>query len=91
MVKEGESTAGNTDRQEGPGLPAPAENEGREAPAVFSVRELARRWKVNPKSIYREIRDGRLPVLRLGRVIRISLAVVVSLESQGRVLPSEES
>lgn len=33
--------------------------------------EAARRLKVSRWTIYRLIRDGRLPVARLGRVVRI--------------------
>jgi excisionase family DNA binding protein len=62
---------------------APAE------PAVFSVSELARRWRVDRKTIYEAIARGDLPVLRLGsRVLRVTREVVLSFESQGSAAPA---
>jgi excisionase family DNA binding protein len=52
---------------------------------VLTVVELAKRWKVNRKTIYVEIHEGRLPVLRLGRVIRVALKTIEECETQGRV------
>jgi excisionase family DNA binding protein len=54
---------------------------------LISVPKLAERWDVDVKTLYGMIERGELPAVRLGRLIKISLAVVASLESQGRVVP----
>lgn len=53
---------------------------------VLTVDELAARWRLDRKTVYSEIAEGRIPALRLGRVYRVPLAAVLSLE-QGRVVP----
>jgi excisionase family DNA binding protein len=58
-------------------------------PVVFSVSELARRWRVDRKTIYEAIARGELPVLRLGaRIVRVAREVVLSLASQGSAAPA---
>ena len=50
-------------------------NQGRRNPPVgeglLTVRQVAERWQVSERSIRRMIADGRLPVVRLGRAVRI--------------------
>jgi excisionase family DNA binding protein len=46
--------------------------------AFLSVDEAAALLRVDRKTIHREIAAGRLPHLRLGRVIRIARDVLVS-------------
>ena len=50
-------------------------NQGRRNPLVgegrLTVRQVAERWQVSERSIRRMIADGRLPVVRLGRAVRI--------------------
>lgn len=58
-----------------------------ELQSVLSVEQLAERWQVNVKTIYEAVRLGQVPSIRVGRVIRISMAVVQSIETQGRVVP----
>jgi excisionase family DNA binding protein len=59
-----------------------------EGVTVLTVENLARRWAVNVKTLYSEIHNGTLPAIRLGRVFRVSLQVVRSIESQGCVVPT---
>ena len=61
---------------------------GNGARTMLTVGEVAARWGVGVKVVYAEIRAGRLPHVRLGRIIRISAAVVASVESQGCVVPT---
>ena len=42
---------------------------------------LARRWSFHPESVRRICRMGRLPTLRIGRRIRISLASIEAIET----------
>ena len=50
-------------------------NQGRRNPPVgeglFTVAQIAKAWQVSERSIRRMIADGRLPVVRLGRAVRI--------------------
>ena len=38
---------------------------------LFTVHQVAKAWQVSERSIRRMIADGRLPVVRLGRAVRI--------------------
>jgi excisionase family DNA binding protein len=53
---------------------------------MLSVEELAARWRVNAKTIYAAVQQGQIPALKLGRILRISMAVIESVEAQGRVV-----
>jgi excisionase family DNA binding protein len=57
-----------------------------EATTMLTVEALAQRWGIHAKTLYLEIRRGHLPAVRLGRVLRVPIAVVESFE-QGRVAP----
>jgi excisionase family DNA binding protein len=67
-----------------------AEVDGDEiAPAtLLSLRELAQRWGVDVKTLRGMIDRGELPVVRLGRLIRVPVAVIRSIESQGSAAPA---
>jgi excisionase family DNA binding protein len=54
---------------------------------VLTVEQLAARWVVDVKTIYAAVAARQITALRLGRVIRIPLAVVKDLETQGCVVP----
>jgi excisionase family DNA binding protein len=62
-----------------------AEEDG---PTLLSVGQLARRWAVDVKTLRGMIERGELPVVRLGRLIKVPLIVVTSLESQGSAAPA---
>jgi len=55
--------------------------------AMLTAEEVAELLRVNVKTVYSEIRAGRLAAVKLGRVIRIPRAVVASIVEQGRVAP----
>ena len=38
---------------------------------LLTVRQVAENWQVSERTIRRMIADGRLPVIRLGRAVRI--------------------
>jgi excisionase family DNA binding protein len=42
---------------------------------LLTVRQVAENWQVSERTIRRMIADGRLPVIRLGRAVRIPLKV----------------
>jgi excisionase family DNA binding protein len=52
---------------------------------VLTINDLALRWRVDRKSLYGMIDRGELPVMRIGRLIRVALAVVEQLEQAGAV------
>ena len=57
-------------------------------PPVLSVRQLAERWAVDVKTIYRAIELGQLPAIRLSRrAIRIPMAAIEALERAERSEP----
>ena len=39
---------------------------------LLTVQQVAQNWRVSQRMIRRMIADGRLPVIRLGRAVRIS-------------------
>jgi excisionase family DNA binding protein len=39
---------------------------------LLTVQQVAENWQVSQRMIRRMIADGRLPVIRLGRAVRIS-------------------
>jgi len=46
---------------------------------VLTVKEAAAILGVNVKTLYEDIKAGRFPALRVGRVIRIATNVLASL------------
>lgn len=57
------------------------------AAEFLSVAQLARRWQMHAESVRRMIREKRLPAVRIGRRLRVSLADVERLEGEGRTRP----
>lgn len=47
---------------------------------LMTVEELAERWGVNPRTIRSEIEAGRIKVMRIGRLVKISKGHVENLE-----------
>lgn len=43
----------------------------REVPELVTVREIEERSGLSDATIYRHIADGRLPVVRFGRTLRV--------------------
>ncbi len=52
---------------------------------LISPRQLHERWSFHPESIRRMIREGRLPAVRIGKHIRISLTDVEAFEHANRL------
>jgi excisionase family DNA binding protein len=46
---------------------------------LFTVSEVAQRLRLSERQIRRMIADGRIPVVRLGRAVRIRSEVVAAL------------
>ena len=54
-------------------------------PAWLTVSQLARRWQLGRKTIYKFIDSGTLPVWKVGRhLYRIALADVLRFEARNR-------
>ena len=43
---------------------------------LLTVDQLADRWQVSPRTIRRMIKNGQIPVIRIGRAVRIHPKVV---------------
>ena len=46
---------------------------------LLTVGQVAENWQVSERTIRRMIADGRLPVVRLGRAVRIPAKVAAAL------------
>jgi len=80
------STTGCRGTTPAPKLAARAKDHHR---PVFSVRELARRWGVDQKTILAAIELGQIPAFRVGRRrLLIPVAAIEKLE-QGGVVQAE--
>lgn len=51
----------------------------------LTIREFATLLRVDHKTVRTAITEGRIPVVRLGRVIRIHRSVLETLATQARV------
>jgi len=51
------------------------------SPRAFTVAVAARRLSVSERTIYRAVRRGDLPAIRLGRLIRIPEAALAPKET----------
>lgn len=55
------------------------------SPVYLSARQLADRWQFHQESVRRMLRAGKLPVVKLGKSVRVALADVLAYEQQNRV------
>jgi excisionase family DNA binding protein len=53
------------------------------AARLLTPEALADRWGVKKSHVYRLTREGKLPVVRLGRYYRYRIEAVESFEEQG--------
>lgn len=51
--------------------------------ALLTPDALADRWSVPKSQVYRLTREGRLPVVKLGRYYRYALGAVETFEAKG--------
>jgi excisionase family DNA binding protein len=49
----------------------------------LTVGELALRWHLNPETVRRMIRDGRIPSVLAGRHHRVAAATIAAFETSG--------
>ena len=54
--------------------------------SYVSPEELHNRWGLHTESIRRIVREGRLPAVRIGKRLRISLTEVEAFEARNQVL-----
>jgi excisionase family DNA binding protein len=50
------------------------------AAQLLTAEQLAERWQVPPSHVYRLTRDGKVPVVKLGRYYRYRLDAIESFE-----------
>lgn len=50
---------------------------------LITPDELAARWQVPKAHVYRLAREGRLPVVRIGRYVRFTTAAIEAWEQAG--------
>jgi excisionase family DNA binding protein len=49
----------------------------------LTVAEVAQRWQLNPETVRRMIRDGRIPSVLAGRHHRVAAATIAAFETSG--------
>ena len=52
-------------------------------PQLLTAAQLARRWQVPPSHVYRLTREGRIPVVKLGRYYRYRPDAIDQFEMKG--------
>lgn len=52
----------------------------------LSPAQLHERWSMHPESVRRILRQGRLPAIRIGRRLRVSLKEIETYEAANRVM-----
>ncbi len=52
-------------------------------PQLLTAEQLARRWQVPPSHVYRLTREGRIPVVKLGRYYRYRPDAIDHFELRG--------
>jgi predicted DNA-binding transcriptional regulator AlpA len=52
---------------------------------LLSRRQLAERWGVSKETLKRREKAGRLPFLKLGKVVRYWLANIEQIEAQAEI------
>jgi excisionase family DNA binding protein len=52
-------------------------------PQLLTAAQLARRWQVPPSHVYRLTREGRIPVVKLGRYYRYRSDSIDNFEMRG--------
>ena len=63
--------------------PSAVDHHQSEAARLLTASDLADRWVIPTSHVYRLAREGRLPVVRLGRYRRFRLADVERFEADG--------
>lgn len=58
-------------------------------PDVLTVPEIARFLDVGRQAVYQKIREGRLPAMHFGRVIRISKKAFGAVLERGELLSGD--
>ena len=59
------------------------EASGRSSSRLLTAEELAERWQATPAHVYRLGRDGVIPVVRIGRLVRFRVEAVERFEAEG--------
>jgi excisionase family DNA binding protein len=55
---------------------------GMTTPQLLTAEQLAKRWQVPPSHVYRLTREGRIPVVKLGRYYRYRPEAIDHFEMQ---------
>jgi excisionase family DNA binding protein len=53
------------------------------SPEFLTVAEVAQRWQLNPETVRRMIRDGRIPSILAGRHHRVAVVTIEAIETSG--------
>jgi excisionase family DNA binding protein len=59
------------------------EASGRSSSRLLTAEEVAGRWQATPAHVYRLGRDGVIPVVRIGRLVRFRLEAIEQFELEG--------
>ncbi len=61
------------------------------APKLLTVQEVATILRVTPNTIYRWIKRGRLPVVRIGYLVRVPASAIENLIPKTDLLVTRET
>jgi len=56
---------------------------------LLTAEQLAERWQVPTSQVYRLVRNGQVPCVRLGRYVRFNPAAIEAFE-RGDTTPNKE-
>jgi len=59
------------------------EPEGLTASRLLTADQLAERWQIKRSGIYNLTRQGKLPVVRIGKYYRYEVGAIEQFEAQG--------
>ncbi len=60
-------------------------NQTATAPSLLTADQLAERWQVPKSQIYRLAREGRIPIVQIGRYYRFKPAAIEAFEDGNEV------
>ena len=58
-------------------------NQGLSASRLLTADDLADRWQIARSSVYNLTRQGKLPVVRLGKYYRYEIGAIEQFEARG--------
>jgi excisionase family DNA binding protein len=79
-MKKGRPQKAPAQKATPPGKPTPSMAQAAESDQIFTIKELSEHLRVHPTTIYRLLRQGRLPGFRVGSNWRFSREAIEQWE-----------